>query len=216
RGDGAFGQYCVVMPQHDAVLVVNSESWDMQKQMTIMWETLLPAMQTAPLKENEKDFKKLKSEISNLSIPVTKGAIRTSPLTKKYANATIKFEENEFGVTDIQLNLSSVGSTISVNSIHGKQSIQSGWEKWITNKESIIYPFAVPNLYHVPSKIASSASWINENTLQLEMKFVEGIHGDKITCVFNNNHVSISFINSVAEHNKNDSDKRAKLEGTII
>jgi CubicO group peptidase (beta-lactamase class C family) len=44
RGDGAFGQYCVVFPEYDAVLVITSASPDMQAVLDIVWEHLLPAL----------------------------------------------------------------------------------------------------------------------------------------------------------------------------
>src|SRR5438309_10018930 len=45
RGDGAFGQYCLVMPQQDAVLAITSGVGDMQAVLNAVWDHLLPAMQ---------------------------------------------------------------------------------------------------------------------------------------------------------------------------
>jgi CubicO group peptidase (beta-lactamase class C family) len=42
RGDGAYGQFCIVMPELDAVLAVTSQSPDMQKSLNIIWDNLLP------------------------------------------------------------------------------------------------------------------------------------------------------------------------------
>ncbi|HEX2999328.1 MAG TPA: serine hydrolase, partial [Armatimonadota bacterium] len=42
RGDGAFGQYCVVMPDQDAVLAINSGVGDMQAVLDAVWDCLLP------------------------------------------------------------------------------------------------------------------------------------------------------------------------------
>jgi hypothetical protein len=215
RGDGAFGQYCVVMPQHDVVLVVNSESFNMQKQMTIMWEHLLPGIKSSSLQENISEAGKLKTELSKLSIPVVKGSVDPAPL-KKYNNVKIKIDPNEFGVTGIQFKLSTDGCSLIIDSAKGKQTIQSGWEKWLTSKESAGYPFMTANRNLVPSKIASTATWVSDNTLQVNVKFVEAIHGDKITCVFDDNKVSISFLNSVSENNPASEEKRPKLEGGNI
>ncbi len=44
RGDGAFGQFCVVMPEQDAVLAITSGLDDMQAVLNLVWEHLLPAM----------------------------------------------------------------------------------------------------------------------------------------------------------------------------
>ncbi len=44
RGDGAFGQFCVVMPEQDAVLAITSGVSDMQAVLNCVWEHLLPAL----------------------------------------------------------------------------------------------------------------------------------------------------------------------------
>jgi CubicO group peptidase (beta-lactamase class C family) len=49
RGDGAFGQYCVVMPEQDAVLAMVGGLGDLQKPLDLLWDRLLPAMAEAPL-----------------------------------------------------------------------------------------------------------------------------------------------------------------------
>jgi CubicO group peptidase (beta-lactamase class C family) len=38
RGDGAFGQFCIVMPEQDAVVVVTSGVKDMQSVMNLVWD----------------------------------------------------------------------------------------------------------------------------------------------------------------------------------
>jgi Beta-lactamase len=43
RGDGAFGQYCVVFPEQDAVLAITSGVKDMQTVLSHAWAYLLPA-----------------------------------------------------------------------------------------------------------------------------------------------------------------------------
>jgi CubicO group peptidase (beta-lactamase class C family) len=45
RGDGAFGQYCLIFPEHDAALIVTSASPDMQATLDVVWDHLLPALE---------------------------------------------------------------------------------------------------------------------------------------------------------------------------
>ena len=52
RGDGAFGQYCMVIPEQDAVVAITSGVRDMQKVMNLVWDKLLPAMKSGRLPEN--------------------------------------------------------------------------------------------------------------------------------------------------------------------
>ena len=49
RGDGAFGQYCLVMPEQDAVLAINSGLGDMQQVLNQVWTNLLPGIKSAAL-----------------------------------------------------------------------------------------------------------------------------------------------------------------------
>lgn len=43
RGDGAFGQYCLVLPEQDAVIAYQGQASDMQETLDAMWDHLLPA-----------------------------------------------------------------------------------------------------------------------------------------------------------------------------
>jgi CubicO group peptidase (beta-lactamase class C family) len=44
RGDGAYGQFCVILPEQDVVIAITSQSPDMQAVLDAAWEHLLPAI----------------------------------------------------------------------------------------------------------------------------------------------------------------------------
>ncbi|OIH98657.1 MULTISPECIES: serine hydrolase [unclassified Curtobacterium] len=44
RGDGAYGQFCVVLPEQDVVLAMTGQSLDMQAVLDAVWQLLLPAV----------------------------------------------------------------------------------------------------------------------------------------------------------------------------
>ena len=69
RGDGAFGQFCIVLPEQDAVVAITADTKDMQAEINIVWDKLLPAFQPAPLPENAEEQAKLKQTLSNLAVP---------------------------------------------------------------------------------------------------------------------------------------------------
>lgn len=50
RGDGAYGQFCVVLPEHDAVIATTAATEQLQELLNLMWRHLLPAFGTAPLR----------------------------------------------------------------------------------------------------------------------------------------------------------------------
>lgn len=47
RGDGAFGQFCLVLPEHDAVIAMTSGEADMQAILNAIWTHLLPGFDAA-------------------------------------------------------------------------------------------------------------------------------------------------------------------------
>jgi hypothetical protein len=202
------------MPEQDAVLAITSESWDMQKSMTTAWENLLPAMQPGTLANDQRELRALKNYLTNLVLPVPKGAV-VSSLSAKYNGKKIKMDTNEYGAVEMQFKFLKEGCNWIIKTSEGETIIQFGWENWITNKKSISYPFPVAYRINVASKIAGTATWINENTLQLNARFVEAIHGDKITCTFDGDKLSVSFLNSVAENTKNNPEKRMNVSGTV-
>jgi CubicO group peptidase (beta-lactamase class C family) len=69
RGDGAFGQFCVVLPEADAVVVCTAQCTDMQAELDLVWEHLVPALsETAPV--DEASDSRLAQRLANLSTPV--------------------------------------------------------------------------------------------------------------------------------------------------
>jgi CubicO group peptidase (beta-lactamase class C family) len=49
RGDGAYGQFCVLLPDQDAVVVITSSTENMPAELDAIWDLLLPAFADAPL-----------------------------------------------------------------------------------------------------------------------------------------------------------------------
>jgi hypothetical protein len=67
RGDGANGQFCIVLPELDAVLAMTADNRDMQKQLTVVWDKLLPAFHTEALPENPAERQRLQETLANLT-----------------------------------------------------------------------------------------------------------------------------------------------------
>ena len=52
RGAGAFGQFCVVMPEQDTVVAITSGTNNLQGVLNLLWDHLLPALEASPLPAN--------------------------------------------------------------------------------------------------------------------------------------------------------------------
>ncbi len=66
RGDGKDGQFCVVMPDQNAVVAITANTGDMQAELNIVWDKLLPAFESQPLPANGEAVNKLKSLAAGL------------------------------------------------------------------------------------------------------------------------------------------------------
>ena len=66
RGDGAGGQFCVVLPDQDAVVAITAQTGDMQGELNAIWNKLFPAFGDKPLPEDPAAQEKLKQAIANL------------------------------------------------------------------------------------------------------------------------------------------------------
>ena len=69
RGDGAHGQFCIVLSEQDAVIAITANTRDMQAQLNIVWDNLLAGFQSKPLPENSVELSKLKATVSHLAVP---------------------------------------------------------------------------------------------------------------------------------------------------
>ncbi len=67
RGDGRDGQICLVMPEQDAVIAITAETKQMQAELDLVWDKLLPAFQSKPLPADPAELAKLSEAVAQLS-----------------------------------------------------------------------------------------------------------------------------------------------------
>lgn len=76
RGDGAFGQFCVVVPEQNAVVAITSHTSVMAEELKMVWEYLLPALVGSSVKTDNAEisqptdaYRRLLAEQENLRLP---------------------------------------------------------------------------------------------------------------------------------------------------
>ena len=72
RGDGKDGQFCIVLPELDAVIAITANTGNMQAELNVVWDKLLPAFQAAPLPANVAEETKLKQVLAALEVRAPK------------------------------------------------------------------------------------------------------------------------------------------------
>nr|WP_218886435.1 serine hydrolase domain-containing protein [Kineococcus aurantiacus] len=73
RGDGAYGQFCVVLPEQDTVVAITSQSPDMQAVLDAAWEHLLPALGAQLPEDAAAHDEALARRLSALALPPVDG-----------------------------------------------------------------------------------------------------------------------------------------------
>ncbi len=94
RGDGAFGQYCIVLPEQDAVIAITSGVKDMQAVLNLIWDKLLPAFQPKRLRADATGHGDLQQKLAGLQVRVASGAA-SSPIASRIAGRKFAFPANE-------------------------------------------------------------------------------------------------------------------------
>jgi CubicO group peptidase (beta-lactamase class C family) len=98
RGDGAFGQYCVVLPEQDAVVAITSGVKDMQAVLNLVWDKLLPALGAGPAGDDG-SWKKVQEKLKGLSLRPQDG----SAAAAKVSGKTYEFPANDHKLEALRL-----------------------------------------------------------------------------------------------------------------
>ena len=132
RGDGAFGQFCVVLPEQDAVIAITSGTRDMQGVMNLIWDKLLPALQASPLPADDDARKNLERALSNLALPMPRGAA-SSPLATGISGRKFVFPANNQKLEAITLEANAGSAPSLLVRVNGTDyrlaSRQGAWQK---------------------------------------------------------------------------------------
>jgi CubicO group peptidase (beta-lactamase class C family) len=110
RGDGAFGQFCIVLPEQDVVIAITSGTRDMQHVLNLVWEHLLPGMNDKPRAENPNVNQELKTRLSKLTLPTV-----SNEATPAIAQSRIfRFDANDRRIESLQIESSKGGETTTL------------------------------------------------------------------------------------------------------
>ena len=105
RADGAAGQYTIVMPEQDAVVSIHAGLRDMQQEINLVWEHLLPAFGPNPLPDDNAAQQKLATRCAALKLPVQTG---TAPASELPISA-VRVSHNPLNFTAATLEKSDLG-----------------------------------------------------------------------------------------------------------
>jgi len=162
RGDGAFGQFCLVLPEQDAIVAILSGTGNMQAVLDRVWEHLLPAFgptrrAPAPAARGE-----LLKALAGLRVPVAAGN-PTSDHGPALAGATFRFAANPRGLAALTFReLGADTCVLGVTDGNGEHEVACAHGRWLSSTTTLDGRGAA-----VP--VAGSFGWIAPDTLQVKL-----------------------------------------------
>jgi CubicO group peptidase (beta-lactamase class C family) len=169
RGDGAHGQFCLVLPQYDTVIAFTSGTRDMGSVMNLAWEMLLPALKPAALPADAAAHKKLTAKLASLTLRpqtrMTNGGSAVSTTNAKAAAAAgtrYTFPTNPQSIESISLDAADANGriTLTMRIAGTDQKIEASPDAW--TKQTV-------TLRGAPDPIATSGAWSADDTYKLSI-----------------------------------------------
>jgi CubicO group peptidase (beta-lactamase class C family) len=186
--NGANGQFVLIMPDKDAVVIFTADSPDMFGELDMVWKYLYPGIKNEALLPDEKFSTELKHRLASLVLPIP---VKNSndAVTSRMSGKTFTFAQNDKHVLSITLqfkddlclfNLKTDTASFDFSFAAGR------WQQGETSKHGpSIFAQAKNNQKGLPAfKIAHAYTWLDDKTLELSLRYIENVSSEKIVVKF--------------------------------
>jgi CubicO group peptidase (beta-lactamase class C family) len=200
RADGAYGQYIIVLPAQDAVIAITSETRNMQDELNLVWQYLLPAMQKGKLPDNDQLTASLTLKLSSLAIaPPEKGT--DSPMATEISEKIFTMDPNEKGIESISFLFMTDMCHVSLKKDSTDYQLAFGAGKWLIDETAKRGPNLVSSekvsfTRMDKVKVAGSFRWQDRNTLELVIRYIESPHTETMICKFDGKKLELNDLTS--------------------
>jgi CubicO group peptidase (beta-lactamase class C family) len=178
RGDGAYGQFCVVLPEQDAVITTTAGTENMQGILDAVWADLLPAM-TAATVDPSPVADQLAARLDGLQLAAFQAKRAPDSSVAAWADASFL---PKGGLCEAQPTLTAIrlhhdGELwqlifVEGDVVFGASVGVAGWRTNLTETDH--------GKTGVP--LAISGGWTDEDTLRADVIFLETPHRLGLTC----------------------------------
>jgi CubicO group peptidase (beta-lactamase class C family) len=187
RGDGAFGQFCVVMPDQDAVFAATAGVGDMQAVLDLVWDHLLPAMASEPLPSDEGAYGELREKLEGLTLPTVAGAAasESAPAPESapaVSGTTYVFEPNDVGLREMRFDFDEGSCVVTMHDELGEHRYTCGHRNWVSG--SMRMAGRTGGDLGVVQPIAASGAWQDDRTYVMKVYMTATPFRRTATCRF--------------------------------
>lgn len=193
RGDGAFGQFCIVMPQYDVVIAITSGTMGMDGVLNVVWDVLIPALQQteSPIDSDTEASEALENKLKSLSIKPPVYELK-SPIVQKWTGVTYQLEENKLGFNTFSFTSDSGNMIVTIQNDNSEHQTVYGFNEWNVGLTTL--------LRGVKETVAASATWKKDGTLLLTQLMVETPFCLSMALTFEEDGLQMSVSQNVGSH----------------
>jgi CubicO group peptidase (beta-lactamase class C family) len=155
RGDGAFGQFMVILPEHDTVIAMFSCTGDMQSVLDSMWEHVLPALGGEPHDDRGGD-EALAARLATLTLPTAAERLGGS--------APVDIAAAQFDRSDAE------ASHFTVT------GIETDGRRMTIHEEEGSFTVPLTERWSVDDSIAASATRLDDGRIAVDLSFLHTPH----------------------------------------
>jgi CubicO group peptidase (beta-lactamase class C family) len=168
RGDGAFGQYMLILPQYDAVVAITSGVRDMQAVMNLVWDKLLPAMSARTLPDDAVAQRELAAKLAKLTVRTIAGR-PSSPLAARVSGRWYQLPENDRGIRAVSVDLTSRAPVLLVRTTAGETRTPIGIGRWAQNRTGFANGIDRMLAVSAQPSIAASGGWTADSVFTIKL-----------------------------------------------
>jgi CubicO group peptidase (beta-lactamase class C family) len=177
RGDGAFGQFCVILPEHETVIVTTACTLDMQAVLDALWAHLLPGLgRTAAGAGPAQD--RLSTRLAGLELPPCSAGAPPADGGQwaggRFPVARAPGSPVPPAITLVGVAPQAGGWQLTFTEPANTLSFPVGAGSWTVSTPIDRHGGTIP--------VAASGGWLDGRTLRAEVIFLETPHRMDITC----------------------------------
>lgn len=192
RGDGAFGQFCIVLPESGAVLAITAGTRTMQVVLDLVWEHLRPAFGASSLPNDPAAHSALVDRLAGLRLAPTTGR-PNSRRAEAISNREYALTENQERISAIAFDFTTDPTivTLRLPGDHGALRIPCGFGRWIRSDMPLPRAPDTALTAAPPARVAASGAWADDQTYVIDLCWYETPFRRTLTCRFDGDRLTV-------------------------